>query len=303
MVSGGTLVTLDSARFDAGEIWSVVIEHGSSELYIVGDAFALPLVESLEAMADVSALRCLEWINSAGATWSGDLKARILTALPWVKLYDYFGSSEANGLGSQVSQVGSSTGSPDVVPTTFQLGEEAALVSQDGTRLILPSSDEVGIVAATGRLPLGYLGDPERTARLFCEIDGRRFLLSGDYARFASDGRLVILGRGSSIINTGGEKVFAQEVEDVLKRHAEVTDVVCVGVPDERFGQTVGVVVSIVPGSEVDRSELIEFARPHLASYKLPRHVEFVGQVPRTETGKPDYPRAVTLLTPTRANS
>jgi acyl-CoA synthetase (AMP-forming)/AMP-acid ligase II len=296
LVSGGTLVTLDSTNFDARAVWTAVSENGGAELYIVGDAFALPLTDALEAMEDRQALRNLEWINSAGAIWSGRLKARMLRALPHVKLYDYYGSSEANSLGSQVSVLTDQAAAENAVTTTFQLGEEAALVSQDGTRLISPGSDEVGIVAAGGRLPLGYLGDPDRSAQLFRQIDGRRFLLSGDHARFSVAGALIFLGRGSSVINTGGEKVFAEEVDAVLKRHPAVVDAVCAGVPDERFGEMVGAVVSVAPASPVDGTELIEFARLSLAAYKLPRRLRFVDRVPRTEAGKPDYQRVRALL-------
>jgi fatty-acyl-CoA synthase len=172
----------------------------------------------------------------------------------------------------------------------FSLGDSACVVTDDG-RFVAPGSGEEGMVAVAGFIPVGYYKDPEKTARTFRTVDGTRYSVPGDYATVEADGTIRLLGRGSVVVNTGGEKVFAEEVEEVLKQHPSVADAVVVGVPDARFGQSVTAVVELAPGATAEGGELAEFVRRQLAGYKVPRHIVVVGSIGRSPAGKVDYPR------------
>jgi fatty-acyl-CoA synthase len=179
------------------------------------------------------------------------------------------------------------------VPTTFAAKDNVRVLTDDG-RDVVPGSDEDGVLAVAGRLPLGYHHDPDATARMFRTVDGVRYATPGDRARVLADGRIELLGRGSACINTGGEKVYPEEVEQVLRRHGEVVDAGVVGVPDARWGEMVTALVELAPDRELDdtlRDSLLEHARAQLAGYKVPKRFLAVGELPRTVAGKPDYPR------------
>jgi fatty-acyl-CoA synthase len=222
-------------------------------------------------------------------TWSEEVKQGLLRHLPQAALLDSYGSSEAIGLGASLSTRGttSRTGS-------FAAGRRA-LVLDDDDRPLAPGSPGIGRVAIRGHVPLGYYKDPEKSARTFVERDGVRYAIPGDYARVEADGSIALLGRGSLCINTGGEKVFPEEVEQALKHHPGVVDAACVGLPHERFGEVVCALVEAAGGVALDPEALIRSVREQLAAYKAPRHVLCVESLGRAPNGKLDY-RALRAL-------
>jgi fatty-acyl-CoA synthase len=200
-------------------------------------------------------------------------------------LQDAFSSSEALNMGASVSAAGAAAET-----AKFTLGPDALVVGEDGRR-IEPGSEEIGRVAVGGAVPLGYYKDPEKSAATFVEIDGKRYSMPGDWARVEADGSLTLLGRGSVCINTGGEKVFPEEVEEVLKGHPAVHDAVAVGLPDERFGEAVTAVVELDPGADLDEGDVIAHVKGHLAHYKAPKRVLAIDTIGRAPNGKVDYKR------------
>jgi acyl-CoA synthetase (AMP-forming)/AMP-acid ligase II len=215
--------------------------------------------------------------------WSQEVKAGLLRHLPNVFLFDSLGSSEAVGLGASMSSSASAAQT-----ASFQLGPNVKVITDDG-RVVAPGSEEIGMVGIPGYIPVGYYKDPEKSAKTFRTVDGARYSIPGDYATVAEDGTIHLLGRGSVVINTGGEKVFPEEVEEVLKLHPSVVDAVAVGLPDERFGEVICAVVEPTPGSTVDAADVIEFVRSKLARYKAPRQVVSVDTIGRSPAGKVDY--------------
>jgi fatty-acyl-CoA synthase len=203
--------------------------------------------------------------------------------MPQAILFDSFGSSEAVGLGASVAAAG-------VEPETakFMLTENNAVFTDDGRR-VEPGSDEIGMVAVGGFIPVGYYKDEAKSAATFRTYEGRRWSIPGDYAQVNADGTIHLLGRGSVCINTGGEKVFPEEVEEALKTHAAVRDAVVVGLPDERFGETICAVVEPAPGATVEPAALKEHVTSFLAAYKAPRNVVVVDSINRAANGKVDY--------------
>jgi fatty-acyl-CoA synthase len=210
--------------------------------------------------------------------------------MPDVILFDSFGASEATGLGASITM-------RDTKPDEARFDAPNTIVVRPGDFTpITPGSGEVGLVAKWGNLPLGYYKDPEKTARTYVEINGVRHLISGDHATVEADGRIKLLGRGSHCINSGGEKIYPEEVEESLKSHPKVVDALVFGLPDERFGQSVAAVVSLEPGTQAGADELIEHVRNRLSHYKAPRRIHVVAKVPRAPNGKPDYPTAKDLF-------
>ena len=284
LVGGAAICTLPNRSFDPADLLRTVDEHKVTSLIIVGDAFGRPILAELRANREAYDLSTLFLIVSSGVMWSTEVKQGILEQLPSVILYDSYGSSEAVGLGQSVSTA-DDTGDT----AQFQLGDRVKVFTEDG-RSVEPGSDETGFVAIGGPQPLGYYKDEEKTAATFRTIDGVRYSVPGDYAQVNADGSLHLLGRGSVCINTGGEKVFPEEVEEALKAHPSVTDAVCVGLPDERFGETICAVVEPADGP-VDADVLIEHVRGQLARYKAPRDVVVVDTIGRAPNGKVDYKR------------
>ncbi len=284
LAGGAAICTMPNRSFDPADLLRTVDHHSVTSLIIVGDAFGRPILEELRDHRNDYDLSSLFLMISSGVMWSHEVKQGILEQLPSVILYDSYGSSEAVGLGQSVSTA-------DNAQTTaeFQLGDRVKVFTEDG-RALTPGDDESGFVAIGGPQPLGYYKDPEKTAATFRTIDGVRYSVPGDYAQVNADGTLHLLGRGSVCINTGGEKVFPEEVEEVLKAHDSVTDAVCVGVPDERFGETICAVVEPAAGG-IDAAVLIEHVRGRLARYKAPRDVIEVDTIGRAPNGKVDYKR------------
>jgi 3-oxocholest-4-en-26-oate---CoA ligase len=286
MNAGGCIVVLDGRSFSPEALWATVERRKVNSVVIVGDAFAKPLLAALEAAGEGAwDLSSVGMISSSGVMWSQETKEGLLRHLPGAVLFDSFGSSEAVGMGGSVSAAGTA-----VETAKFTLGERVQVFTDDGRR-VAPGSGEVGMVAVGGWIPLGYYKDSAKTEATFRTIDGQRWSIPGDFASVNEDGSLHLLGRGSVCINTGGEKVFPEEVEEVLKTHPSVRDAVCVGLPDDRFGEVICAVVEPAGGSApaVDETELIEHVRGRLARYKAPRSVVVVDSIGRSPAGKVDY--------------
>jgi acyl-CoA synthetase (AMP-forming)/AMP-acid ligase II len=278
---GGTVVLPDETRrLDADAMWRAVERHRVDQIQIIGDAFARPLIAALrDGRYDVSSIRV---VGSTAAVFSPSLKAELAALLPVGTLFvESIGATEA-GLQAMSWNAGAEA--------AYQLRENSAVLSDDRTRFLAPGTDEIGWIATHGHLPLGYLGDPEKTRQTFPTIDAVRYCVGGDRARYAADGRLVFLGRESACINTGGEKVFAEEVERVVKSHPAVADALVVGTPSPRWGQQVTAVVSLAPGTvTLPIDDLRAHCAPHLADYKVPKAVVLAPEIARSPSGKPDY--------------
>jgi acyl-CoA synthetase (AMP-forming)/AMP-acid ligase II len=267
-------------------VWRTIESENVNLITVVGDAVVRPLVDAWEAEGpfDVSTLLS---VGSGGAPLAPTLRARLMELLPNAAVVDGFGSSETGAQGSKRLEPG--TAPPEGVTQFTPYGETTTVIDDATKRPVEPGSDVVGRVALCGRIPLGYHNDPEKTADTFVELDGTRWVLTGDMATVAADGSITLLGRGSVCINTGGEKVYPEEVEATLKAHPSVYDVVVVGVPDERWGQRVAAVVQPVDGAAPSVDELVEHCRAALAGYKVPKSVTFVERVERSPAGKADY--------------
>lgn len=285
LMTGGTVVILTNRSFDAHELWSLVQEHRISMCVIVGDAFARPMVAALEeaeAKGQPYDLSSLMVMVSGGVMWTAGFKKAFLDRGVGM-LMDGLGSSEATGIGMMIHTAGS-----DPTTAKFMLNPGTRVVTEDG-RDVVPGSGEIGLLAVTGALPDGYYKDEAKTAKTWKEIDGVRYAIPGDWARVDTDGSITLLGRGSVCINTGGEKVFPEEVEEVVKLHPSVADCIVVGVPDAKWGEAITAVVQPATGATVDPAVLAAFTKDKLAAYKAPKHVVVVDKVLRSPAGKADY--------------
>ena len=291
LTSGGAIVTLESHSFDAHELWRAVEREHVTQMAIVGDAFAKPMLRALEQAETDNApfdLSSLGLMISSGVMWTAEIKEALMERGRFLCL-DSLGSSEGVGFASQVS-------APGAAATTakFQIGEFAKVLTEAGVP-VEPGSGERGLLALGGPIPLGYYKDPEKTAATFKEFDGKRYSIPGDWATVAADGTIELLGRGSVSINTGGEKVFPEEVEEAVKRHPAVADAIVVGVPDEKFGEAITAVVSLRPGETATPDEIVEAVHEHLSRFKAPRHIVIIDEVKRGPNGKADYAWAKAL--------
>ncbi len=285
---GGRVVTLASPRFDPIDLLETVERERVNGLVIVGDAFAKPVLGALDAEPGRFDLSSLVGIVSSGVMWSEETKQGLLRHHSGMLLVDAFSSSEALGMGTSVSSAAGAART-----ARFTLGPEVRVIDAEG-RDVKPGSDRPGVLALGGRIPLGYYKDEAKTAATFRTIDGTRYSVPGDFAEVAEDGTIHLLGRGSVCINTGGEKVYPEEVEEVVKTAAGVVDAVVVGIPNERFGEEVVAVVELAPGTEPadgDDTAIVEHVKARLAGYKAPRRVRFVETIGRAPSGKVDYQR------------
>lgn len=282
---GGRVVLLEGRHFDPVELFDTIAREQVNGLVIVGDPFARPMLEALDAQPERWDLSSLLGILSSGAMWSEEVKAGLLRHHPGMLLLDFFSSTEALGMGASISSGASTTKTAD-----FVLGPDVTVLDDNG-KAIAPGSEEIGVLAIAGRNPLGYYKDEQKTASTFKSVDGVRYSVPGDYAQVRADGSIHVLGRGSSTINTAGEKVFPEEVEEALKTHRAVGDAVVVGVPDERFGEMVVAVVEPADGQDPGEEELIEYVKSRLAGFKAPRRVRVVPSIGRAPNGKLDYRR------------
>src|SRR6185369_12351792 len=242
-----------------------------------------PMLEALEANPGRWDLSNVKGMSSSGSMWSQENKRGLLRHVTNAVIMDSFGSSEAVGMGISASAPGA-----EVQTAAFMLGPNCGVFTEDGRRVV-PGSGERGLVAVTGFLPVGYYKDEEKTAKTFKVIEGVRWSVPGDWAEVNTDGTLKLLVRGSVCINTGGEKVFPEEVEEALKTHASVRDAVVVGLPDARFGERICAVVEPIPGEAPSLPELSAHVRDQLASYKAPRELVVVESIGRAPNGKVDY--------------
>jgi fatty-acyl-CoA synthase len=286
---GGTVVLHDdSASFDARTVLEIAERERVTLMSIVGDAYARPIIEELRRRPyDLSSLGVLA---TGGAVTSDHYKEALLDLVPTLTIVDGYGASETGGMA-----FGARTRSSR--PSGFSPAAGATVVSADRTRFLRPGEDEMGWTARTGRVPLGYLGDRVATETTFPIIDGQRISVPGDRARLDADGRIEMLGRDSMVVNSGGEKVFVEEVEEVLRRHEDVVDALVVGRASERFGQEVVAVVQLRDGSSLRPADLREHVAGSLARFKAPRAVAICARVPRHPNGKADYSEARSLAT------
>ena len=281
-VGGTVLVQSEVERLDADDIWSTLERERGQSLAIVGDAFARPLIDQLRKKAyDLSELFL---VTSGGAIFSASLKEELIELLPQIRILDTLGSSESGAQGKHISSrsAGVSTGQ-------FELGEDNVVLSDDLAHRVEPGSDERGWLARRGWMPLGYYKDEAKTRQTFPVVDGVRYAVPGDRALMESDGKLSLLGRDSVTINSGGEKIFAEEVELALKNHSSVYDCVVCGTPSERWGNQVTAIVQLREGAEASEDELRSTANEHITRYKLPKIFIFVEAIVRAPSGKADY--------------
>ncbi len=283
---GGLVSTLSSRTFDPRELWEMVEKCKITMLTIVGDAFARPMIEELEnSFANDTAwdITSLRLVMSSGVMFSAPLKERLLD-LHSCTILDALGSSEGTGMGKQVT----SRRRKDTGTARFFLGEHTRVLTENGEE-VEPGSNMTGKLALGYPLPVGYYKDPEKTEATFPTINGRRWSIPGDWASVEKDGSITLLGRGSECINTGGEKVFPEEVEEALKINPLVVDCNVVGISDERWGQAVTAVVEIKTGATLEEAELLTEVKERLAGYKVPKSVIFVEKLKRGPNGKADY--------------
>ncbi|MCI3132090.1 AMP-binding protein [Phenylobacterium aquaticum] len=283
LIGGGTVCTLPSRKFDAIELWNEAERLKATNIVLVGLAFSTPMLEALEANPGRWDLSSIRSMSSSGSMWSQENKRGLLSHIPGAMIADSFGSSEAVGLGASASAAGA-----EAQTAAFMLGPNTAVFTEDGRR-VEPGSGERGLVAVSGFLPMGYYKDEEKSAKTFKIMEGVRWSVPGDFAEVNLDGTLKLLGRGSQCINTGGEKVFPEEVEEALKTHAHVRDAVVVGVPDPRFGERICAVVEPEGAHDLTLAEMTEHVKAQLAHYKAPRELVVVDSIGRAPNGKVDY--------------
>lgn len=282
---GGTVSLLRDEKFDPHRILAHIAEHQVTGVVIVGDAFARPLLAALREASARGApydLSSLKSIISSGAMFSTETKLGLLEFAD-AEIIDSMGSSEGGMGGSVMSRA-----TPPGETARFMFNPTTKVFDEHDEE-IRPGSDKIGMIANGGTVPVGYYKDPEKSAQTFRTIGGTRYAFPGDYAKVAADGSLILLGRGSVCINTGGEKVFPEEVEEALKSHASVWDALVVGVPDERFGERIVGVISASPGKTINEADLLDHARARLAGFKVPRQLVVVDRVQRAANGKADY--------------
>ena len=283
IAGGGTVITLTSKSFEPDLALQAIDKHKVTTISIVGDAFARPLVEALDEHPGKYDISSVVAMTSSGVMWTKDVKLGLLRHNENLLLADGFSSSEAIGLGSSVM-----TKDATIEVAQFTLGERCKVFTEEGKE-VLPGSSESGMIAVSGFLPDGYYKDQEKTDKTFKVYDGVRYSIPGDFVRVEEDGSLTLLGRGSNCINTAGEKVFPEEVEEALKYHDSVADCLVVGVADEKWGQSITAVVELHPGFELEELELKDFSRQHLAPYKIPKRILVRPSLERAPNGKANY--------------
>ena len=284
LLLGGTAITSKNLGFDADQLWTQVEDTKTTNIVIVGDAFAKPMLDALDRANEVGKpydLSSVKVIISSGVMWSEEVKNGLLKHHD-MQLMDTMGSTEG-GMGSSVS-------TRDNPPKTakFSLNPGVIVIADDG-EILEPGSKKIGLIGTSGLVPVGYYKDEKKSAETFKEVNGIRYSFPGDYAKLEKDGTITLLGRGSNCINSAGEKIYPEEVEEAIKRNAEVFDCLVVGVEDKKFGQKVVAVVSIEEDKEINEADLVESTRQFIAGYKLPKKVIFVEEVQRAPNGKANY--------------
>ncbi|MBT4519043.1 MAG: acyl-CoA synthetase [Halieaceae bacterium] len=283
---GGSIVTLTNPTLNVEELWDTVTRRKVNAMVIVGDVFARPMLKALEQNPGRWNLSSLQLMVSSGVMWSPAVKEGLLKQHGGMLLADLFGSSEAIGFGTALSGAGHSSRS-----ARFTIGDRCKVFTED-FREVTPGSDERGFIARPGPIPVGYYKDEEKTAKTFPTINGVRYSIPGDWCTVEPDGTLTLLGRGSACINSGGEKIYPEEVEEALKAHPDVEDALVFGVDDEKWGQAVTAVVVPSVGSSLDSELLRQHVHTLLADYKAPKMVYGVSNMFRAPNGKADYKAA-----------
>ena len=283
-LSGGSVVTMPSLGFDPDRLWREVESKKATSVVIVGDAFAKPMLDALDRAEESEKpydLSSVKVIISSGVMWSEEIKNGLLRHHDMM-LMDTMGSTEG-GMGSSVS-------TRDNPPKTakFSINPGVIIIADDG-EILKPGSEKIGLIGTSGLVPVGYYKDEKKSAETFREVNGVRYSFPGDYAKLEEDGTITLLGRGSNCINSAGEKIYPEEVEEAIKRNDEVFDCLVVGVDDEKFGQKVVAVVSLENNKDINEDSLVDATRSYIAGYKLPKKVIFVEQVERAPNGKANY--------------
>ncbi len=284
LLMGGSVTTMVGRAFDAAELLDTVERYSINSMSIVGDAFAKPILAALDAEPDRWDTSSLRVVLSSGVMWSKGSKDGLLRHNSRLILVDALGSSEAIGVASNTT---TAEGAGDDT-AEFRLSAGARVITDDG-RDVVPGSGEIGRVALRGYTPIGYYKDPEKSAGTFVTIDGGRYTVPGDFAEVRADGTVKLLGRGSQCINTGGEKVYPEEVEECLKLHPDIVDAAVVGIPDERFGQAITALVEVRTGATFEPGAVIDHVKGRLARYKAPKTVHQVDSIGRAVNGKLNY--------------
>ncbi len=285
LFSGGAVVTMDAGKgFDAEALWDTVVKNGVNAMAIVGDAFAKPMLKALRENPGRYNLDHMVSVTSSGVMWSRDVKLGLLEHMPNVMLIDSFGASEAVGFGMSVMANGLETQT-----AKFEIGDNCKVFAEDG-REVVPGSGEPGFIARGGNIPLGYFKDKEKSDATFKTVNGERYAIPGDWCTVEEDGTITLLGRGSVCINSAGEKIYPEEVEEVIKAIDGIRDALVVGVPDEKWGNAV---VAVVEGDEMDFEEMRGIIKKHLAGYKVPKQILYKESLGRAPNGKADY-KAIT---------
>tara|TARA_R110000824_G_scaffold390760_6_gene587691 strand:- start:41033 stop:42649 length:1617 start_codon:yes stop_codon:yes gene_type:complete len=285
IMSGGCVVTLDSVSLDPDELWKAVDANKVAQVAIVGDAFAKPMLRTLrEAPKGTYDLSSIVTLISSGVMWSTEVKRGLLEYMPDAIMTDSFGASEAVGLGSSLM-----TKDGEIATAKFQIGERCK-VFDENDEPVVPGSGKPGFIALGAPIPVGYYKDAEKSAKTFKTVRGERYSIPGDWCTVEEDGTLTLLGRGSACINTAGEKVYPEEIEEALKTHPSVEDALVVGLPDEKWGQSVTGVIKLAPGAQFNEEELRAHVRGQLAGYKTPKRILMGAAVAfRAANGKADY--------------
>lgn len=285
LLAGNTVVLNPHRSLDGAQVWDIVEREKVNAISIVGDAMAIPLLDALEANPGRWDLSAVFNVGSGGAVFSQSKQEAFKRHFPNVFITNAFGSSESGQLGMDSGNRKAEKGLGNVVKSDFM--GVISDVEGEPHRHVAPG--ETGIFARSGYIPVGYYNDPEKTARTFVEVDGQTWLLTGDAARLEEDNSITVFGRGSNCINSGGEKIFPEEVEEALKAHPDILDALVVGTPDERWGSRVTAVVATRGGKPLGLQEVQDAARQHISGYKVPRELHIVDEVPRGPSGKPNY--------------
>ena len=292
-LGGGVIITLEERSFSGAALFECVERHRATHLTIVGDAFSRPMLEALEAAKEKGEdydLSSIFLILSSGVMWSAPIKQGLLSYNPRMRLLDSLGSSEGLGFAAKLESSKKKT-----TTASFSLGEYTKVITDEGKEVV-PGSGERGRLALGGPLPSGYYNDPKKSEETWPTIDGQRYSIPGDYATVEADGTITLLGRGSACINSGGEKIYPEEVEEALKLHAAVADCNVVGVPDERWGQAITAVIQLSDPTIEDKA-LVQSVKETLAAYKAPKHIVRVDVLKRHANGKSNYRWATSTAT------
>jgi len=288
LLAGNKLVLNHNRSLKGEQVWQIVADEKVNAVQIVGDAMAIPLLDALDANPDRWDLSSVFNIGSGGAIFSDAKQAAFIKHFPNAFITNSFGSSEGGQMGMDNGSRRNQTGLGNVERNDYM----DVIIDEEGQPRRHAELGETGIFARSGYIPKGYYNDPEKTAKTFVEVDGKTWLLTGDAAKLEEDNTITVYGRGSNCINSGGEKIFPEEVEDALKAHDGIFDALVVGVPDERWGSRVSAIIQARDGASLTLDSVQDHCRNHIAGYKVPREIHLIGEVPRAPSGKPDYKTA-----------